>query len=77
MDISKFRPINLINVGGKVLEKILADRIMHYVYSNNLLNNNQLCFTPKKKKKAGHRRRISGEGILRRGNERRAHCNNR
>ena len=41
------RPINLINVGGKVLEKILINRIMHHVYSN-LLNYKQFGFTPKK-----------------------------
>jgi len=47
-DPSKYRPISLINVGGKVLEKILINRIMHHVYTNNLLNNNQFGFTPKK-----------------------------
>ena len=35
-------------MGGKVLEKILINRIRHHVYSNNLLNHNQLGFTPKK-----------------------------
>jgi len=35
-------------VGGKVLEKILINRIMHQVYSNNLMNYNQFGFTPKK-----------------------------
>jgi len=48
MDYSKFRPISLVNVGGIVLEKILTNRIMHYLYSNNLLNNNQFVFSPKK-----------------------------
>jgi hypothetical protein len=47
-DASKFRPISLINVGGKVLEKLLINRIMHDIYSNNLLNTNQYGFTPKK-----------------------------
>jgi hypothetical protein len=47
-EVSKFRPTSLINVGGKVLEKILINRIMHHVYSNNLLNHNQFGFTPKK-----------------------------
>jgi len=28
-DVSKFSPISLINVGGKVLEKILINKIMH------------------------------------------------
>jgi len=35
-------------VGGKVLEKLLINRILHPVYSNNLLNANQHGFTPKK-----------------------------
>jgi len=48
---SKFRPINLINLGGKVLEKILINRIMHHVYTNNLMNQNQFCFTSKEKAK--------------------------
>jgi hypothetical protein len=48
MELSKFRPISLINVGGKVLEKIIINRIMHHAYSNNLLNHNQIGFIPKK-----------------------------
>jgi hypothetical protein len=47
-DPSNFRPISLINVGGKVLEKILINRIMHHAYTNNLLNYNQFGFTPTK-----------------------------
>jgi hypothetical protein len=47
-DASKFRPISLINVGGKVLEKLVINRIMYHIYSNNLLNDNQYGFTPKK-----------------------------
>ena len=35
-------------MGGKVLGKILINRIMHYVYNNNLMNQNQFGFTPKK-----------------------------
>ena len=27
--VSKFRPISLLNVGAKVLEKLLINRIMH------------------------------------------------
>jgi len=35
-------------VGGKVLEKILINRIMNHTYSNDLLNSNQFGITPKK-----------------------------
>jgi hypothetical protein len=35
--------------GGKVLEKILINRIIRYVYINKFLNNSQFGFTPKKK----------------------------
>jgi hypothetical protein len=48
MELSKFRPINLINVGGKILEIMFINRIMHHAYSNNLLNHNQFGFIPKK-----------------------------
>ena len=47
MEVPKFRPINLINVGGNVPEKMLINRIVHHAYSNNLLNHNQFGFTPK------------------------------
>jgi hypothetical protein len=47
-DASKYRPISLLNIGGKVLEKLLINRIMHFLYSNELLNQNQFCFTPQK-----------------------------
>jgi len=48
MEVSKFGPINLINVGGRVLEQMLINRIMHHPYCNNLLNHNQFGFTPRK-----------------------------
>jgi hypothetical protein len=37
-DISKYRPISLINAAAKVLEKVLFNRIMHHIYSNNLMS---------------------------------------
>ena len=45
---TSYRPISLINVAGKVMEKLLINRIMHRVYRNVLLNSNQYGFTPQK-----------------------------
>jgi len=47
-DVSKSRPISLLNTGAKVLEKLLIKRIMHFLYNNDLLNQNQFGFTPQK-----------------------------
>lgn len=47
-DANKFRPISLINIGGKILEKLLINRIMHHIYSHNLLNKNQFGFIPQR-----------------------------
>ena len=47
-DASKCRLISLTNVGGKVLEKLLINRIVRHLYSKNLMNPNQYGFTPKK-----------------------------
>ena len=43
-EVCKYRPISLINIGGKVLEKLLIDRINHHLHSNSLLNKNQYGF---------------------------------
>ena len=32
-DVNKFRPISLLDSGGKVLEKLLINRINHHMYS--------------------------------------------
>jgi len=45
-EASKYRPISLINIGGKVLEKALINRINYHVYSTDYLNHNQYGFTP-------------------------------
>ena len=47
-EVTKYRLINLLNVGGLVLEKLLIDRINHHVFSNSLLNENQYGFFPQK-----------------------------
>jgi hypothetical protein len=45
-DISKYGPISLINTATKVLEKVLINRILHHMNSNNLMSKNQYGFTP-------------------------------
>ena len=47
-EASKYRPISLLNVGGKVLEKLLIDRINHHVFSHDHMSKNQYGFTPQK-----------------------------
>jgi hypothetical protein len=47
-EVTKFRPISLMNVAGKVLEKLLINRIMHFVCVNELVNRNQYGFTSQK-----------------------------
>jgi len=48
MDPSKYRPISLLNIGGKVLEKLLINRINNHMYKNELLTDSQYGFTPQK-----------------------------
>jgi hypothetical protein len=45
-EVSKYRPISLLNVGGKVLEEVMISRINHHVYTNDYINKNQYGFTP-------------------------------
>jgi hypothetical protein len=45
---SKYRPISLLNIEGKVLEKLPINRINHHVYNNELLTDRQYGFTPQK-----------------------------
>jgi len=47
-DVSKFRPISLLNTGGKVLEKVPINRINHPIYSHDFLNANQYGFAPQR-----------------------------
>jgi hypothetical protein len=45
-DVSKFRPISLLDTRGKVLEKMLISRINHHVFSRGFMNRNQFGFRP-------------------------------
>jgi len=47
-EVSKFRPRSLLDIGGKVLEKVLITRINHHVFSQGFMNKNQYGFTPRK-----------------------------
>jgi len=47
-EMTKFRPLSLLNIEGKIMEKILITRINYWVYSTNFLNNNQYGFTPQR-----------------------------
>jgi len=47
-EVSKFRPISLLNIGGKVLEKVLINTINHHVFLQGFMNKNQYGFTPQK-----------------------------
>lgn len=43
-----YRPICLLPVMGKLLEKLIIDRIMYNLYNTNMLKGNQYGFTPQK-----------------------------
>ena len=45
-DPNKYRPISLLNMGGKILDKLLINRINHHLYKNELLSERQYVFTP-------------------------------
>jgi hypothetical protein len=51
MGPSNYRPISLLNMGGKVLEKLLINRINHQLYKHELLTDKQFGFTPQKSTK--------------------------
>ena len=47
-DVSKNRPISIVNIGGKLLERLMIDRILFHIYSNNLFNDNQYGSNPQR-----------------------------
>jgi hypothetical protein len=47
-EVGKYRPISLINTGGKIIEKLLINGINHHLYSRRQLNKNQYGFLPQK-----------------------------
>ena len=45
-DVTKCRPISLLNVGGKVLGKLMINRINHHVFISEYTSKNQYGFMP-------------------------------
>ncbi len=39
-EVSKYRPISLINIGGKLLEKLMIDRILFHINTTCLTTTN-------------------------------------
>ena len=46
-DPNKYRPINLLNIGGKILDELLINRTNYYLFKKDLLSERQYGFTPK------------------------------
>jgi hypothetical protein len=47
-DVTKYRPISLLNIGDKLLEKALINRINHHIYTTEFFKENQYRFIPEK-----------------------------
>jgi retron-type reverse transcriptase len=45
-EVTKYRPISLLNMGGRILEKVLINRINHHINLTEVLNSNQYGFIP-------------------------------
>ena len=43
-NIENYRPISILPVFSKVLERIMCNRLYEYFMNNNLLHENQFCF---------------------------------
>ncbi len=46
-NVNNYRPISLLPIISKILEKIVASQLMYYLEKKNLLSNNQHGFRPK------------------------------
>ncbi len=45
--VNNYRPISLLPIISKILEKIVANQLLHYLESNRLITNSQHGFCPK------------------------------
>lgn len=43
-DVNNYRPISVLSIFGRILEKIVHDRLIHYFNEKQLLTKNQLAF---------------------------------
>jgi hypothetical protein len=48
LDVDNYRPISLLSSISKILEKIVADKLIYHLLSNDLLYQHQYGFLPKK-----------------------------
>jgi hypothetical protein len=46
--VTKYRPISLLNKEGKIMEKLFISRINYWAYSTQFINANQHGFTPQR-----------------------------
>ncbi len=45
--VNNYRPISLLPIISKILEKVVANQLLHYLESNRLITNSQHGFRPK------------------------------
>ena len=50
LDVDNYRPISLLGSVSKILEKIVADKLINHLLSNDLLYQHQYGFLPKNQK---------------------------
>jgi hypothetical protein len=48
LDVDNYRPISLLSSVSKILEKIVADKLIHHLLSNDLLYQHHYGFLPKR-----------------------------
>ena len=46
-ELTNFRPINLLPILSKILEKVISTQLMEYLENNNLLNESQYAYRNK------------------------------